>query len=373
MLIAVFIVVSKTFSPIWLLVLVLAIIWPYRRETNGRQIFFLSILLLLLFFMFHYFSILAPFIVGLGLAYIFAPLVDVLEKRRIPRLLAILVFLLPLITIFPLLFFSMLSGLMNELQGLIGKIPEAIYQIQRVSGTLIIKLSQIGIEIDPDIVAHTITTQLTNIVNNLAATIGQIGRGIGSLLLLTYNIVMIPLSAYLFLADRENIANWFRDLFNVQERIYIDEFLKRLNFSLARFFRGQIILMIVVGFIVGFALWIIGIRYYLLLGVIAGLCNIIPNIGYVLSFIPAILIGLTGASPLINVIKIVSVYIGEQLLENFYLGPVIIGRASKLHPVVVMIILTLGGTIFGFWGILLAVPVTIFVREFLNCFLGLKL
>jgi len=372
-LIAGFIILSKTFSPIWLLILVLAMLWPHRKDKSTRPVFLFSILLLFLFILFHYFSILVPFIIGLGIAYILAPVVDLLEKKRIPRPIAILVFLLPVVAIFPLIFFLILSGLINELQGLIGKIPAAIQQIQIFFGVAINKLIEMGIEIDPNIIANTITTHLTNIISGLFRTIGQIGKGIGGIIILVYNIVIIPLSSYLFLSDREKIANWFRNLFSVDERGRINEFIERLNFSLARFFRGQIILIIVVGFIVGFALWILGIKYYLLLGVIAGVCNIIPNVGYILSFIPAILIGLTCPAPFTNVTKIVLVYIGEQLLENFFLGPVIIGKASRLHPVVVMIILILGGTIFGFWGIVLAVPVTIFVREFLNYFLDLNL
>ena len=372
-LIAGFIILSKTFSPIWLLILVLAMLWPHRKDKSTRPVFLFSILLLFLFILFHYFSILVPFIIGLGIAYILAPVVDLLEKKRIPRPIAILVFLLPVVAIFPLIFFLILSGLINELQGLIGKIPAAIQQIQIFFGVAINKLIEMGIEIDPNIIANTITTHLTNIISGLFRTIGQIGKGIGGIIILVYNIVIIPLSSYLFLSDREKIANWFRNLFSVDERGRINEFIERLNFSLARFFRGQIILIIVVGFIVGFALWILGIKYYLLLGVIAGVCNIIPNVGYILSFIPAILIGLTCPAPFTNVTKIVLVYIGEQLLENFFLGPVIIGKASRLHPVVVMIILILGGTIFGFWGIVLAVPVTIFVREFLTYFLDFNL
>jgi len=368
-----FIILSKTFSPIWLLILVLAILWPQRENSDSRPVFLFSVLLLLLYVIFHYFTILAPFIVGIGVAYMFAPLVELLENKKVPRVVAILVFLLPLIAVFPLIFFLILSGLIDELQGLITKIPDLIRQIQIFSGIVINKLVEMGIEIDPNIVTDTVTTNLTNIISGLFKTLGQIGRGIGDIIIFIYNIIVIPLSAYLFLSDRKKITSWFRSLFNVNEQGKVDEFIKRLNFSLARFFRGQIILIIVVGFIVGFTLWVLGIRYYLLLGITAGFFNIVPNIGWVLSFIPAILIGFLSPSPLINIIKIVAVYIGEQLLENFYLGPVIIGRASKLNPVVVMIILILGGTIFGFWGILLAVPVTIFVREFLNCFLNLNI
>ncbi len=74
-----------------------------------------------------------------------------------------------------------------------------------------------------------------------------------------------------------------------------------------------------------------------------------------------------------NLIKIVSVYVSEQDVENLYLGPVIIGRASRLHPLVVMVALIIGGTTFGIWGVVLAIPVTIFVREFMNHFLSYNL
>lgn len=371
--IAGFIILSETFSPIWLLLLILAMLWPYRRTKNVRPVFLMSILLFILYFVFHYFSILIPFIVGLGIAYILAPLVNFLERRKIPRVIAILIFLLPIVAVFPLIFILIISGLIQELQGLTEKIPYAIQQIQAYSGVVINKLIELGIEIDPNIIASTITSHLTNIISGIFTTIGQIGKGIGGIITLVYNLVFIPLSAYLFLSDRKEINDWFRNLFPAKERKRIDEFVDRLNISLARFFRGSLLLMLIVGFIIGFTLWILGIKYYLLLGVIAGLCNLIPNIGYILSFIPAILIGLVSPSPLVNLIKISGVYVGEQLLENFFLGPVIIGKSSKLHPVVVMVVLILGGTIFGFWGVLLAVPTTIFIREFLNYFLGLNL
>jgi predicted PurR-regulated permease PerM len=322
---------------------------------------------------FHYFSVLVPFIIGFGIAYILAPPVDFLEKKKIPRPIAILVLLLPLIAIFPLLLFFIVSGLISELQGLIEKIPGAIHQIQIFSGSVIEKLVEIGIEVDPNIIANTVTTQLSNIVSGIFATFGQIGKGIGGIIILIYSLVLIPLSAYLFLSGRKKLGNWFRDLFDAKERKRIDGFINRLNISFARFFRGQIIMIIVIGFIVGFSLWILGVKYYLLLAIIAALFNIIPNVGYVLSFIPAILIGLVSPDPLTNIVKIAAVYVGEQLLENFYMGPVIIGKASRLHPVVVMIILILGGSIYGFWGVLLAVPTMIFVREFLNYFLNLNL
>jgi predicted PurR-regulated permease PerM len=372
-LIAAFVVLSPTFSPIWLLIIVLAMLWPQRETKNARPIYLLTILLLLLYLLFSYFSILVPFIIGIGIAYILTPIVDFLEGKKLPRILAILVCLVPIIAFFPLLIFFIVSGLIDELQGLITKLPDIVQQGQEYFRVAIDKLIEIGIDIEPTLLTNTITTQLNNILTGIFSTISQIGKGIGSIIAIIYNVIVIPLSAYLFLADRDKIMDWFRNLFSHEESKRIDGFMEKLNSSLARFFRGQIILMTVVGFIVGFALWILGIKYYLLLGFIAGAFNLIPNIGYILSFIPAILIGITSPNPLVNVIKIVSVYVGEQLIENFFLGPLIIGQASKLHPMVVMIVLIIGGITFGFWGVLLAIPVTIFAREFMNYFLDVNI
>lgn len=371
-LVATFVIISPTFSPIWLLLLIIAILYPMRQDEDARPVFVLSLVLLFLYFLLHYASILVPFIIGLGIAYIFAPFVDLLERKKVPRVLAILAFLIPIIAFFPLVITLIIVGLVNELQGLIEKIPEAIEHIQVFSGVVISRLDEIGIEIEPNIIANTITSHLTNIVSGLFTTIEQIGRGVTGIVLLIYNLVFIPLSAYLFLADREKISSWFSNLFPAHQRKRMNEFLKKLNFSLARFFRGTLLLMLIVGFIVGFSLWVLGIKYYLLLGIIAALCNLIPNIGYVLSFIPAILIGVLSPAPVVNVIKIVSVYVGEQLLENFVLGPIIIGKSAKLHPVVVMIVLIMGGAIFGFWGVVLAVPLTICIRELLNFYLNVN-
>ncbi len=371
-LVATFVIISPTFSPIWLLLLIIAILYPMRQDEDARPVFVLSLVLLFLYFLLHYASILVPFIIGLGIAYIFAPFVDLLERKKVPRVLAILAFLIPIIAFFPLVITLIIVGLANELQGLIEKIPEAIEHIQVFSGVVISRLDEIGIEIEPNIIANTITSHLTNIVSGLFTTIEQIGRGVTGIVLLIYNLVFIPLSAYLFLADREKISSWFSNLFPAHQRKRMNEFLRKLNFSLARFFRGTLLLMLIVGFIVGFSLWVLGIKYYLLLGIIAALCNLIPNIGYVLSFIPAILIGVLSPAPVVNVIKIVSVYVGEQLLENFVLGPIIIGKSAKLHPVVVMIVLIMGGAIFGFWGVVLAVPLTICIRELLNFYLNVN-
>jgi predicted PurR-regulated permease PerM len=247
-LVAAFIILSKTFSPLWLLLLIIILLWSYRHNKDIRPLFLLTIFFFLAYFVFHYFTILIPFIIGAGLAYMLTPLIAFLEKRKIPRPIAILIFLLPIIAIFPLLFFLMVSGIISELQILMEKIPYAIQQIQISSGAIINRLLELGIEIDPNIITKTITSHLTNIISGLFKTMGQIGKGIGSIVVIAYNLVFIPLSAYLFLADREKIVSWLQNLFNIKDRKRMNEFFAQLNISLARFFRGSLLLMLIVAY-----------------------------------------------------------------------------------------------------------------------------
>lgn len=372
-LLAAFIIISKTFSPIWLLVVALSLLWPQRNQKYARLTFTVTLLIFLLYFVFHYLAILVPFIAGFGLAYVLAPLVEKLEKKRIPRLIAILIFIIPLVAIFPFVVFLMITGLIDEIQALIAKIPAAFAQLEQISSAVVLRLSEMGVDIDTNVIADTITSHISNILKGLVLTVNQIGRGIGGLVVLIYYFIIIPITTYIFLADRKRILFWFRNLFQENDRARIDRFIESLNYSLSGFFRGQLIIVVLIGTLVGFLLWVLGIKYYLLLGIIAGLGNLIPNVGFILSLIPALLVGFTSTTPVVSIIKICCVFFGEQLLENIFIGPLILGKHSRLHPVIVMIVLILGGAFMGFWGVVFAIPTTILIRETLNHFLELKL
>uniref|UniRef100_A0A7V3VUK1 AI-2E family transporter n=1 Tax=candidate division WOR-3 bacterium TaxID=2052148 RepID=A0A7V3VUK1_UNCW3 len=368
-----FVFFSKVFSPVWLILLAIFILW-YQRNTKGVKPFlFTAIFLLIAYTTFLYFSILIPFIIGIGLAYIVAPVVDRLEKRKIPRILSILIVILPLIALIPSVLFLLVINLTTELRGLIEKIPELFdFGRQFITG-VIQRLEGAGFAIDQEVLLKAINSYLGSLLNGIVHTISQIGQGLRGIFFFVYNFFLIPIVAYIILADREKIYKWIMNLIPKEEQNHFDLFIKKLNISFSLYFRGQIVLMILVGFITGFLLWLLGIRYYVFLGIMAGLCNLIPNVGYVISLIPALLIGILTPPFHISLFKILLVYVSEQMLENFLLGPLIIGKASRLNPAVVILALILGGGIGRFWGIIFAVPAVIFLREFLNQFFGLNL
>ncbi len=338
-----------------------------------RPVFFAPLFLLGAYLIIYYFYILIPFIVGTGIAYIVAPLIDRLEQKKTPRILAILMVLLPLIAIVPLIIFLLTINLIGEVKILIEKIPELIERSKLIINGIIQRFDTIGVTINQEVVLNAINNYFGTLLNGLIQTILQIGQGVRGIIFLLYNFILTPVISYIILDGREKIATWVKNLLPKEEQQGFENFIKKLNLSFSRYFRGQFVLMLVVGFIIGFLLWIFGVRYYVFLGIVAGFCNLIPNVGFVLSLVVAIIIGLLTPPPQITILKILLVYLSEQLLENFLLGPIIIGRAARLNPVVVILALILGGAIAGFWGLVLAVPTVIFLREFLDQFLGVRL
>ncbi len=368
----IFLIVAKTFSPFWILLIVIFFLWSYRRNNEVRPVFFISVFLLFIYLLLHHFTVLVPFVIGAGMAYVISPIVEILEQKKIPRIIAILCILLPLVAVVPVLVFLLALNLVNELRFLIEKIPGFVADSKVFIGRMLERLNAVGISLNQEVIVNTISGYLGSITGSLFQTVMQIGQGVKGIIFLLYNFVLIPIIAYLCLVDRGNIGSWIRNLVPYDEEESFNSFIKKIDTSFARYLRGQFILMILVGCLIGFALWLLGIRYYVLLGIVAAFCNLIPNVGFIFSLLIAVIIGLLIPPPLITIIKILLVFLFEQLLENWLLGPLIIGKASGINPVIVMLALVLGGTVAGFWGLIFAIPLVIFLREFLNHFWGLN-
>jgi predicted PurR-regulated permease PerM len=125
---------------------------------------------------------------------------------------------------------------------------------------------------------------------------------------------------------------------------------------ISRYLRGQLTVAIAMGVITGVGLWIARFPYAGTLGLIVGVFSVVPYLGLVLSLIPAIFIALVSGSVLISLLKVAVVYGASQLLEASVISPRIVGESVGLHPVFVLLALSLGGFFFGFVGLLLGVP-----------------
>jgi predicted PurR-regulated permease PerM len=174
-------------------------------------------------------------------------------------------------------------------------------------------------------------------------------------------ITIVPFWTYFLLRDFSRIrASLYRTLPQAV-RDDVGSILKMLDHTIGGYLRGQIVLMIVVGIMQTVAMTLLGLDYALLLGVIAGLLEIVPNIGPTLAAIPAIIVALTRSPGLALLTAVVANLI--QNVENSFIVPRVLGRSVGLHPVVMMVMLVVGTEIAGLPGLILAPILTAMLRD----------
>lgn len=183
----------------------------------------------------------------------------------------------------------------------------------------------------------------------------------GTVVHITLILVLSPILAFYLLIDLPHTAEVIQSLIPPKMRDEVNLIGRRLNHALGGYFRGQFAVALVVGILCSIGLSIIGLRFAFIVGMIAGLFNIVPLIGPWIGGVPGVVIALTTGS-LAQALLVVAVMAGVQQIDNHFITPKVMQRAVALHPSAVMLALLAGGTIAGFLGLLLAVPVTAALR-----------
>jgi predicted PurR-regulated permease PerM len=182
-----------------------------------------------------------------------------------------------------------------------------------------------------------------------------------TILHITLILVLSPIIAFYLLVDLPHTAEVIQSLIPPKSREEVNLVGRRLARTLGSYLRGQLAVALIVGVMCSIGLSIIGLKFAFIVGMIAGLFNIVPLIGPWIGGIPGVIIALTTGSP-VKALLVVAVMAGVQQVDNHFITPQVMHRAVALHPAAVMLALLAGGTLAGFVGLLLAVPVTAALR-----------
>jgi predicted PurR-regulated permease PerM len=183
-----------------------------------------------------------------------------------------------------------------------------------------------------------------------------LGRGIGTVFTVLGYVALTPVLTFYLLRDWQRLTAGAADLLPAGRREQIVAFAVDCDRLVSRYLRGQVTVAIAMGVITALGLWIARFPYAGTLGLIVAVFSVVPYLGLVLSLIPAIFIALVSGSVVVSLVKVAVVYGLTQLLEASVISPRIVGGSVGLHPVLVLLALTLGGYFFGFVGLLIAVP-----------------
>jgi predicted PurR-regulated permease PerM len=170
--------------------------------------------------------------------------------------------------------------------------------------------------------------------------------------------VLAPIIAFYLLVDLPHLRVVGRSLVPVRARPDVMVVSRRLSTAIGGYFRGQLAVAVVVGIMASIAMAIIDLPFWLIVGMVAGIFNMIPLIGPWIGAIPGIIIAFTTGGGLSQAVAVAVAMAIVQQIDNHFISPIVMQRAVKLHPAVVMLALLAGGTLGGFFGLLLAVPTT---------------
>ena len=294
-----------------------------------------------------------PLVVALIMVYLLNPIVSGLERRGVRRgwgsLIVYLVFLAVVGT-----------GLSFLVPLVIDQVAEFGNAAPRIFGEVGAGVSdffaRFGVEVTPTAPGEQ---SVLDFFYGLVSLTGPI-------LNLILVFVLGPILAFYLLVDLPKVRRGLQALIPARRRTEVQDVGRRIGQAIGSFFRGQLLVALFVGIASSIALWIVGLPYWALVGLISGLFNLIPLIGPIIGMALAILVAVTtnvsggvlGLEPgLPLAVGSAVVLLLVQQIDNHILSPNIVGRTVKLHPVTVMLGLLAGGTLLGLWGMLLAVPV----------------
>jgi predicted PurR-regulated permease PerM len=300
--------------------------------------------------------VLAPFLAAAILAYICNPLVDRMQRHRIPRTLGVAIMLLLLAALVAVLVLILIPLFQRQISALAVHMPQFIDWLHEVVAPWV--KDTFHVELDIDSLKSYVVGNMQAVQGVATRLLPSLKSGGLALLGILLNLVLIPVVLFYFLRD------WNKMLAAIDEMIprrWHDTVTKLggdIDRVLGEFLRGQlsVILLQCVFYVAG--LWLVGLDSALPVGIIAGMLTFVPYLGTVVGVVLATLTGFVQFGNLYGVAWVWGVFILGKLLEDYLWMPYLVGDRIGLHPVAVIFALLAFGYLFGFFGVLLALPVS---------------
>lgn len=319
--------------------------------------------------------LLAPFLLALALAYLVQPLVERIQGPRIPRTLAILLLVLPLLGAIAAAVLVGIPALSDQIAELIRSFPallgSAVAFAERAQADLLRRdlpfvdeeavLDRLRSIRSDDVIAYLQGRQADLARRAWQAILGA-GRGISAVLTVLSYVFLTPILAFYLLRDYHGLTRRLASLVPRPRRSGVLPFFREYDRLLSSYLRGQLLAAAIVGVLTGIGFWLLDYPYALLLGVVAGVFNVVPYLGLIVSLFPALAIAIFSGAFLLSLGKIALVFAVVQTLDGAVIGPKIVGESVGLHPVWVILALSVSGFFFGFVGLLLAIPLAVLVK-----------
>lgn len=349
----------------------------FLKESNfisfmgGINLIFTLILILLISIIFYLLStisfifvplfsiitpILTPFLLAIIFYYMFVPLVDYLDSKKVPRSIGALFSLIILIILFFTMFTYIIPLIITQITTFINAVPNLITNF---TSTLEIYSKNPEFQIYYAQMISLINEHLLNIANQMLSTVGTTLQGISTILSVIssflFTIMTFPIFLFFMLIDGRTFKNLFLNIFPISIRNDINHMTRDINFHVGAYIKGRLLVSLLIGIYYFVIFKIIQLPYAFILALTSGLLSLIPYLGAIIALVPILMISATQS--LLSMIICLVIWSFAQILDGNILGPIIIGKNLKMHPLTIIIVLIGAGNMMGITGMIIGIPV----------------
>ncbi|MFT5592763.1 MAG: putative PurR-regulated permease PerM [Oceanicoccus sp.] len=303
--------------------------------------------------------VLMPFVVGALLAYLGDPVADRLEARGLSRTLSVVVCFIVLTLIFVGALIVLVPLVLHQLKVVYAQIPLVFEWFKLVAQPWLIETLALEADVfNVDHIREQIISQWGNAQDVLASVLTKVTSSAGAFISFLVNLTLVPVVGFYLLRDWDILMAKLLKLVPVRYQGTSSKLGQECNEVVGAFLRGQLWVMAALALIYGIGLWIVGLKLALLVALIAGLASIVPYMGFAIGILAAMAAGYFQFGldwPLFFILIVFGV---GQVIESVVLTPILVGDKIGLHPVAVIFAIMAGGQLFGFIGVILALPVS---------------
>ncbi len=299
--------------------------------------------------------ILVPFVASALLAYLGDPLADRLQKLKLPRTVAVAAVFVLTFVVLALLVLLIGPLVAKQVGALFDALPEIARRAEQVWLPTI--FAWLNVEPGTDVGIGPFLSRYGEMFGNWSGKVLlSVGKSGGALAAAVLSLFLIPIITFYMLRDWDSIVVHLGALVPESQRETVFQLARESDEVLSAFLRGQLLVMLALAFIYSLGLSLVGVEFAIAIGVVSGLVSFVPYLGFVFGITLA---GLTVAmqpDPLLPLLGVLATFSIAQLIEGSLLTPKLVGDRIGLHPVIVIFAVAAGGQLFGFFGILLALP-----------------
>ncbi|WP_420348683.1 AI-2E family transporter [Pelagibius sp.] len=306
-------------------------------------------------------SVLLPFVAGMAVAYLLDPVCDRLEKWKLSRTWATAIVTVAFLMICVIILLILVPAIVGQIATLIERAPVYVSAIQREIGELIAMLKDRLAPETLDRLREALGGSADRLVSWLTQLLGGLISGGVAFFNFLALLVITPVVAFYLLRDWDRIVDQADDVLPRKHLETIRGLAREVDQTLAGFLRGQGMVCVLLAVFYAVGLTLVGLDFGLVVGLVAGSLSFIPYVGSLVGLFLSVGLALVQFDSLFDVAIVAAIFFVGQAIEGNFLTPKLVGEKVGLHPVWVMFALLAGGALFGFVGVLLAVPVAAIV------------